>query len=242
MIYIFDLLEFQVLAASKGIDTYYGFPAAEGEAEPLIGYAVYNLVKLGILKQEEDGLVLQPPVSAYMDEIARAGHVMVIDSGQYRLPRQCVYRGQGCKGLKPLYVCLENSAVDTSAVCLFSYDEAEFFRQLEDMEQLPAQRLHGEIGPYDFDCYWEEHIPEELWKLLTGDFDAGTEALLESGLVQTVFCLCDKASGRREKLLFLLDFPLEYCMVSRDRERLLLERYERKKAERILKEWWRDKT
>lgn len=261
MIYVFDLMEFQVLAAAKGIEEYYGFPAAVESDREQVFFAVYQLMKSGILKQEDGGLAIQPQVSRFMGQIAGARDVMVIDRGQYLLPRQCVYgsgpgageagsegtpedgRVPGAGGFPDngsRYVCLENSRTNVGAVCLGELTEAELFVQMQDLGQLPGPLLNGDIGAYDFDAYWDSHMPAPLWEKLAEGTGAETEALLEEELVHSVFTLRDNRGGRIKKRMVILGFPLEYCMVLEGPGGISLSRYMQGAAERILKTWWRE--
>lgn len=240
MIYIFDSPEFQVLAAAKGIQQYYGFPAAGEMSREQIFFSVYQLIKAGILKQDSDGLIIQPPVSWYMDVVAAAEQVTIADSGQYRLPRQCIY---GCEDVSDgtrRYVCLENSQTDSGGICLSGLDEDEVFLQLQDLGQLPGEHLTEDIGTYDFDGYWDSHMPEELWEQLKRGLETETEELLETEPVHSVFTLRDKAGGQIKARMVLLDFALEYCMVLQTSEGIQLRRYQRNDARQILETWWRN--
>lgn len=234
MIYILDLLEFQVLAAARKMEAYYGF-AREEPARQEVYYTVYQMVRSGILKQEGEELVIQPPFSGFIVGIASSQGVLVADRGQYVLPRQCVYFADG------QYVCVENCRQEESGVSLCGMGETEFFQQLEELDQLPEPRLKGEIGTYDFAGYWQGHIQEELQEKLEAGFRAETEEYLGYGQVHSVFTMRDKVSGEIFQRMLLLNLPLEYCMVLQDIQgQVSLEPYTRKKAWEVLKSWWRD--
>lgn len=240
MIYIFDSPEFQVLAAAKGIERYYGFPAAGEMSREQIFFSVYQLTKAGILKQEKDGLIIQPPVARYMDVIAAAEQVTIADSGQYRLPRQCIYVCKDEVEGDRRFVCMENSQTDPGGICLSGQDEDEVFLQLQDMGQLPGEHLTEDIGTYDFEGYWDRHMPEGLWGLLKQGLVTETEELLETEPVHSVFTLRDKAGGQIKERMALLDFALEYCMVLQSSKEMRLHRYQREAAWQVLKTWWRN--
>ncbi len=235
MIYILDLLEFQVLAAARNMDSYYGFASEKEPAREEVYYTVYQMARSGILKQEQKELVIQPPYSEFLDEVARASSVLVIDRGGYVLPRQCIYFGG--KG----YVCLENCDTDQDRVSLCRMDEEEFFVQMTELEQLPSPHLKGEIGQYDFVGYWEAHIDKELRDRLSETGKENTEEYLEYGQVHSVFTMRQKETGQVSKRMILVELPLEYCMVlQKAGQPSSMEPYTREKAWEILKTWWRD--
>lgn len=265
MIYIFDLPEFQVLAAAKGMERYYGFPAVGEMSKEQVFFSVYQLTKSGILKQEDDGLVIQPPVARYMDVVSAANLVTVADSGQYRLPRQCIYvcssmpgdelsngepsggepsdrdlSGMEISATDKRYICLENSRTDPGSICLSGLEEEELFLQLQDLGQLPPEHLTEDIGTYDFDGYWDSHMPPELWERLKEGLELETEELLETEPVHSVFTLRNKECGQMRARMVLLDFALEYCMVLQTPDGMQLCRYNREEVRRILEIWWRN--
>ncbi len=234
MIDIFDLLEFQVLAAARGMEDYYGFFADQEAAKEDIYYTIYQMARSGILKQEGEDLVIQPPVSGLMDVIAASPYVLVIDRGQYMLPRQCIY----CHG--GIYVCLENCNTDISKISICGLEQEEFNLQLRDLDQMPQPYLTEDMGDYDFEGYWEGHMPEELKKLLSSGLEAETEEYLEFPQVHSVFALREKEQGKLLKRMFLLDPGLEFCLVLQEGDSLTMERYSRERAESVLEAWWRD--
>ena len=234
MIDIFDLLEFQVLAAARGIEDYYGFTTGEEAASEDVYYTVYQMTRSGILKQEGEALVIQPPASCLMDEIAAAAYVLVIDQGQYELPRQCIYHSRGP------YVCLESCSTDPSKISLYGMDWESFILQLKDLYQLPPPDLTEEVGDYDFAGYWEDHIPKGLKRLLEAGCQAEIEDFLDCPQIYSVFTLRDKINGKIFKRMVLLDLALEFCMALQEDGAVSLERYPPERAEKVLEAWWRD--
>lgn len=247
MIQILDLLEFHILAAAKGMERYYGFPSGAGDDEESICLAVYQLAKAGVLSREGAELRICPELSALLDAINGADTVMVIDRGGHRVPRQCVYRFPGdlVEDGQERYVCLESSNTDADSVCLSSLDESELFRQLQDLIQLPEELLPGDIGDYDFDGYWDSHMPSGLWEKLDRGILKETKDLLEDAegsirAVHSVFTLRDKRDGQIRKRMVLLEFPLEFCMAVQTPDGTKRYRYDMETAFHILKAWWRD--
>ena len=241
MIYVFDLMEFQVLAAARNVDMYYGFPGESEAAQQEVSFAVYQLTRSGILKQQGEELIIQEPIAGYMGGIALAGTVMVIDRGEFALPRQCVYYEPGKDGHSGRYLCLENSSTDSGRICLSVLDESVFFEQMEDLNQLPVPHLSGDMGEYDFETYWNIHMDRELREMLQAGFNVDTEQLLSQKQVNTVFSCRDKKDGRLYHRMALLDFPMEYCMVVQEYASVVkMERYSRETAGAILKTWWRE--
>lgn len=238
MIHIFDMIEFQVLAAAKGMDAIYGFMTEEMPEREQAYMAVYQMTRDGILKQDREGLVIQPPISAYMDVICGSPRTVVIDRGQYQLPRQCIYQDSKEQGR---YVCLENSLVDRETLCLTGMSWEELRRQMEDLNQLPAPRLEQEAGDYEFEEYWETHMPDTLRALLLEGLTAETEALLTQEPVHTVFSLREKASGTLEERMIVVEFPLEYCLVYQGADGASRrEAYRPEAVVAIWETWWRN--
>lgn len=234
MIDILDLLEFQVLAAARDMDSYYGFSREKAAAKEEVYYTVYKMARSGILKQEGGGLVIQPPFSGYLDEIKNSSCVLVIDRGGYVLPRQCIYFGGG------QYVCLEYCFTDQERIGVCGMGEEEFFLQLEELDQLPKPRLTEETGQFDFPKYWESHLSESLKEISEEDVDM--EEYPEDDQVHSVFTLRDKGTGRILSRMILAALPLEYCMiVKKAGEPAFREAYTRERAWGILKTWWRNK-
>lgn len=232
VVQILDLLEFQVLAAAKGIDSYYGFSLEEqGWDQEQVYFAVYQLTRSGILVRSGNRLEIQPPVSDYMNCILKSPYLLVADTGGYRLPRQCFYRHEG------LVTAVENSTTDKGRICMWGMDEEEFVQHLSDMNQLPAARIKEDIGYFDFGSYWKEHTEPELWELLETGLETGTSLLLESGQVHTAFSLRDKGDGQLLKRLLLLDMPMEYCMAVQDGQGTRYLQYTLRKAAEMLAEW-----
>lgn len=247
MIRILDLLEFHILAAAKGMERYYGFPSEMDEDENSVYLAVYRLAKAGILSRAGEELLICPEISSLLDGIAEADHVMVIDRAEHRVPRQCVYRLLGAPGGQGTYVCLESSNTDPDSVCLSTLEEAELFRQMRDLSQLPEPLLAEDIGDYDFDGYWDSHMPPGLWEKLDSGILEETEDLLEEEEgsfeeVHTVFTLRDKRDGQMKRRMVLLGFPLEFCMVVQTPDGTKRYRYDMETAFHILTAWWRGET
>lgn len=240
MISVLNILEFQVLAAAKNIQSYYGFPAEKGATEEEIRFAVYQLARAGILKQQGEELRIQDPMAGYMELLARARGLIVLDRGQYRLPRQCIYCSRNQNG-EERYLCLENSSTDADRLCLSALDEHELELQMEDLGQLPKPHLTEGLGDYDFESYWNRQLPEKLWKLLAEGLETETEQLLGMEQVHSVFSHREKHSGRLLRRLVLLDFPLEYCLVlQKGGANAELMVYNREQALGYLKKWWRE--
>ncbi len=97
MIGVLDWMEFQVLAAARGVEAVYGFsedsrsPGDSSGRMAAARYAVYQMVRDGILAEDRDGLKILQPFSRYMDIICASPQLVVIDRGGYGLPRQCIY-------------------------------------------------------------------------------------------------------------------------------------------------------
>ncbi len=231
VVQILDLLEFQVLAAAKGINSYYGFSQEKDWDQDQVYFAVYQLTRSGILRQMGEKLMIQPPVSEYMNCIARSACLLVADTGGFRLPRQCFYRDEG------LVTAVENSTTDKGRICMWGMDEEEFIRHLSDLNQLPEARIKEDIGYFDFGSYWKAHMETELRELLETGFEADTSLLLESDQVHTVFSLRDKGDGRLLRRLLLLDMPMEYCMAVQDGQGTRYLQYTFKKAAEMLAQW-----
>lgn len=232
VVQILDLLEFQVLAAAKGLDSYYGFSQEEQNPDQdQVYYAVYQLTKSGILVQIGDRLEIQPPVSDYMNCILKSPNLLVADTGGFRLPRQCFYRHEG------RITAVENSITDKGRVCMWGMDDEEFIRQLSDLNQLPAPRITEDIGFFDFGTYCREQTEPELARLLDGGLETETSLLLESGQVHTAFSLRDKGDGQLQRRLLLLDMPMEYGMAVQDGEGTRYMQYTIKTAADTLAEW-----
>lgn len=236
MTYIFDVLEFQVLAAARGMESYYGFPPETRRGKEDIFFAVYQMTHDEILKKDEAGLVIQPPISGYMDTICQSPDVLVIDRGNYHLPRQCVYTG-----LSDICVCVENSPVNMEKICLSGMTHEEFLLQLMDLGQIPEPHLKEDIGEYDFYEYWITHTPETLHQMLMRGIFVETEELLEHEMIHSVFSKRNKSSGEIQDRMILIDYPLELCMVIQDcKGGVHAERYDRNNAMAILDTWWRN--
>ena len=234
MIDILDLLEFQVLAAARNIDSYYGFSREKAAAKEEVYYTVYLMARSGILKQEKEGLIIQPPFSGYLDEIKNSSCVLVIDRGGYILPRQCIYFGGG------QYVCLEYCCTDQERIGVCGMGEEEFFLQLKELDQLAEPRLAEGSGQFDFPKYWENHLSERLKEMPEDEEDR--EEYPKDDQVHSVFTLRSKETGRIFARMILAALPLEYCMiVKKAGEPASREPYTREKAWEILKAWWRNK-
>lgn len=243
MIYIFDVIEFQVLAGAKGLDEYYGFQQ-ETEYKPEdVYYAVYQMTKDGVFKRDEEGLVIQPPVSQYIRTICESEDVTVIDRGQFELPRRCVYYRSGELPVDEepsRFVSIENSLADMAKVCLTGMNPEDFFQELSDLNFMPQQRMTQEMGDYDFDGYWQEHMPPELWELLMQGLEAETDDLLQKPLIHSVYSRRDKRSGELRERLIVIDAPLEYGLVCQQAGGMVqISRYEEKILKALLDDWWR---
>lgn len=240
MIRVLNILEFQVLAAAKNIQSYYGFPTEQRTSAEKIPFAVYQLARAGILKQQGEELIIQEPIAGYMELLARARGLIVLDRGQYRLPRQCIYCSWNQSG-EEKYLCLENSSTDADRICLSALNEQELELQMQDLEQLPQPHLIEELGEYDFENYWNRQLKEELWQLLVKGLEADTGELLGCAQVHTIFSHREKCSGKLIGRLVLLNFPLEYALVLQEgavNTELMV--YSREKAMGYLKRWWRE--
>lgn len=236
MIYILDLLEFQVLAAARNMDVYYGFFREEAAREEIY-YTVYQMVRSGVLKQEKEELLIQPPFSDFMDRIAGSPGVLVADRGQYVLPRQCIYFAEG------QYVCVENCRQEKSEVSLCGMTEEDLFAQLQELNQLPSPRLTQDLGSFDYAGYWDSHISEELKEKLLSGCQEETEEYLKCEQVHSVFTMRDKKNGKIYRRMILLDLALEYCMILQDvksGKSLSRERYTQENAWELLKSWWQE--
>ncbi len=232
VVQILDLLEFQVLAAARGLESYYGF-SQEGQSldQDQVYFAVYQLTKSGILVHNGEQLEIQPPVSDYIDCILKSHSLLVADTGVFRLPRQCFYSYDG------LVTALENSTTDKGRICMWGMDEEAFIQHLSDLNQLPEARIKEDIGFFDFGNYWKQHTDPELAQLLSAGLEAGSTQLMESGQVHTAFSLRDKSDGQLYRRLLLLDMPMEYCMVIQDGQGSRYMQYTFKKAADTLAEW-----
>lgn len=124
MIGVLDWMEFQVLAAARGVEAVYGFSEDRGifrdglssgdsdsfggssspgdgrERKAAARYAVYQMVRDKILAEDGDGLKILPPFSRYMEIICASPRLVVIDRGGYELPRQCIYHVPGASVCK----------------------------------------------------------------------------------------------------------------------------------------------
>ena len=235
MIYILDLLEFQVLASARNMDSYYGFAREKAAAREEVYYTIYQMTRSGILKQEKGELVIQPPFSGFFDEIKKSSCVLVIDRGGYVLPRQCIYFGGG------QYLCIEYCSTDQDRISMCGMEEEEFFLQLTELNQLPEPRLTQETGSYNFTEYWESHLQEELREIASQGEGQEREEYPEWSQVHSVFTLRDKETGRILARMILAELPLEYCMIlKKPGEPAVREPYIREKAWEILKAWWRN--
>ena len=243
MIYLFDLLEFQVLAAAKGMNAYYGFPLEEDHRPEDIRYAVYQMARDGILRQDDRGMVIQQPYADLIGTIGEAETVTVMDRGQYQLPRRCVYAAGS------QMTVMESSTTDPAKLCLSGMTVEALFQDLEDLCMLPEARLTAELGEYDLEHYWQAHIRPELWNRLMregepeSDADSGEARLLDSADIYAVYSLRDKTSGQLFERLILIDTPMEYGMVrqygGKTPATVTIEPYNRSRMEEILKNWWR---
>lgn len=144
MIGVLDWMEFQVLAAARGVEAVYSFSedrgifrdglssgdshSFDGSSSPGDGrerkaaarYAVYQMVRDKILAEDGDGLKILPPFSCYMEIICASPRLVVIDRGGYELPRQCIYHVPGasvCKAVGPDIPACEDAGQCTY-VCL----------------------------------------------------------------------------------------------------------------------------
>jgi hypothetical protein len=243
MIYIFDVIEFQVLAGAKGLDEYYGFQQEKEYKPEDVYYAVYQMTKDGVFKRDEEGLVIQPPVSHYIRTICESEDVTVIDRGQFKLPRRCVYYRSGELPVDEeasRFVSIENSLADMEKVCLTGMDPEDFFQELSDLNFMPQQRLTREMGDYDFDGYWQEHISPELWELLMNGLEVETDDLLKESQIHAAYSRRDKRSGELKERLILIDAPVEYGLVCQQADGAVqIDQYEETRLKALLDDWWR---
>lgn len=236
MIEIFDLLEFQILAAARQMKSYYGFQAENEPRLDEVCFAVYQLTRRGILKQQGEELLIQEPIAGYMSGIAAAHSLIVIDRGQYKLPRQCVYYDER----KNVYLCLENSSTDKERICLSKLTEYEMFLQLEDLEQLPACYQREDREKENIFAYWHRMMPARLKVFLENGLKTETESLLEQEYVHTIFSKRERKTGNIMSRMILLSFPVGYCQVLQNgNNSVQIKSYEQKNAEKLLKKWWR---
>lgn len=233
---VFDLLEFQIMAAARQMKCYYGFPADHEPQPEEVRYAVYQMTRRGVFRQEGEDLVMQEPVSGYMNAIAASKSLMIIDRGGYTLPRQCIYHEEG----QNRYICLENSSTAVDQIGLSALDEDELFCQMEDLNQLPDQRSADELGEQDLLLYWERHQPDFLQILLDRGLAAETEELLKQQQIHTVFSDRDKRTGALLERLVILNLPLGYGqLIQRAGGNAKLQVYEQESTKAVLKDWWR---
>ncbi|GEM_PF-4616802 len=236
MIYLFSIQEFQVLAAAKGLSSYYGFPAAAEIRQEDIYLSVYQMARAGILKPDQQHLVIQPPVSEYMDCIRSSPEVLVIDRGQYRLPSQCVYQSSS------LIVSLEHSTTEPGTLCMTGMSDSEWIEQLTALNMLPEANLKEDLGNFDYMEYWQQHISPELQELLVQESRCDSSLLLACEQVYSVFSFRNKENGNMRSRFIILSLPLEYCVVrQQDGQENCFELYKKELIEDYLSEW-EDKT
>ena len=234
---VFDLLEFQIMAAARQMKSYYGFPGDHEPQPEEVRYAVYQMARRGVLKQEGADMVIQEPVSGYMNDIARARKLIIADRGGYVLPRQCIYYNEE----NDRYICLENSNTASGQVCLSGLKEEDLFAQMDDLNQLPAnQQQESDFSEEDLLLYWERHIQAPFQALLNQGLYVETEELLNQELVHTVFADRDKKTGELNRRMIILDLPLECGQVIQEADgSVQLQPYDREAAAGLLKDWWR---
>ncbi|MGL5436042.1 MAG: hypothetical protein ACRDBO_11665 [Lachnospiraceae bacterium] len=232
MIYLFDIREFQVLAAAKGVMKYYGYSSDIELKKEDIYFAVYQMAKSGLLKPRDGELVLQQPVSVYMQCICNSPGVLVIDRGRYQLPSQCIYC---CNGL---VVCLENSFAEPETLCLSGLKNEEWIQQLSDLNQLPEEQLQEDLGSFDYLGYWKSSIRADLWELLQQSIQTETEVLVVCEQLYSAFSTRNKDTGELYARMLIVALPLEYCIVlqKRDQENRY-ELYKKEYAIAQLKRW-----
>ena len=240
MIYILELAEFEILAAAKGMTSYYGFPPAEEYDSRQGSYAVHRMLQNGILKQEQDSLVIQQPITSYMDRIVRADRLLVIDRGQCQQPRQCIYYMEGSpENDAEACICMENSAVDKSRVFLSAMSVEELFCQMQDLGQMPVPHLKEELGELDFSGQWEKYLPDTLTEKLNQGLLADSEELVGETGVHVIVTLRNKEDGNMSKRMLLVDSPLEYGMLLQTAGGTEWKRYEPEHLMKIIRKWWR---
>lgn len=237
MMMILDLLEFQILAAAKGMESYYGISEGKSYRQEEIYYAVHQMLQTGILQKEEDCLKVQPPLSRYLDWMEKGTRVLVIERRPGAYPRQCLY------GTPSGFLCLECSTTDRDRVLLYEIRGEELAEELGNAGQLPEEKLKKDIGSYDFDCYWEQHMDGSVREMLQKSEETGTKSFWECPQAYSIFSLHEKTTGELQKRLILWELPLEYCMVLWEMGgELRFQRYEREKARKIIDSWWREET
>ena len=210
MIHIFDLLEFQVLAAASGLEQYYGFSCfdhSETTAEEII-YAIYSLIQDGILKQEGQELVIQPPIRELLDTVRNSRMVVTVDPGAANAeePGQCLYWD------RERIACAEEKQREQGKIGLSLISEEELKCQMREMGYLPEEKLTEDMGYFALDEYWKK-IPENLSWLLSLGLSTETEILQNQERVCSLFSLREKESGAIRLRILVLDFTMEYAMV-----------------------------
>ncbi|MFR5633997.1 MAG: hypothetical protein ACLUFH_13580 [Monoglobales bacterium] len=210
MIHIFDLLEFQVLAAASGMEQYYGFSCfghSETEAEEIV-YAVYRLLQDGILKQEGQDLVIQPPIRELLNTVRNSRMVVTVDPGAANAqePGQCLYWDKG------KIVCAEEKYREKGKIGFSLISEDELKCQMKELGHLPEKKLTEDMGAFSMDEYWKK-IPENLSWLLSLGLSAETESLQDQERIHSLFSLREKESGTVRMRILVLDFAMEYAMV-----------------------------
>ncbi len=236
MMHILELLEFQILAAARGMEQYYGFLSEQEWQKEDVYYAVHQMVQSGILKQAESHLEVQPPLSRYLDWMETGKQVLVVDAKESPCPRQCLYETDvGC-------LCLERSATDQDKVFLYEIGSSQLEEEWECTGQLPREKITEDIGNFDFMAYWEQHLSGETRNAMEKGFQADAEELLGCSQVYGIFSLHDKVTGELGKRLILLDMPMEYCMVVQSwGEDSHWMRYSKAQAMEEINVWWREK-
>lgn len=234
MIYVLDILEFQVLAAACGMETYYGVPVIEEYQNQDLYMAVHQMVKDGLLKKEEDRLTVQPPIADYLKSIMRSRNMMIFTNAAGFCTRRCLYPSE--TGV----ICIENSSTDTDKLFLYHIPLGELQGELEDARLLPEKKLPEDIGDYDFKAYWDQHLQTELWELLAQGWSTASETLLESENVYEVVSVNDRVSGEPMLRLILIDLPLEYLVVKQTaKSSLQMEQYNKEVLLDTIENWWR---
>ena len=237
MMIILDLLEFQILAAAKGMESYYGISEGKSYRQEEIYYAAHQMLQAGILQKEEDCLKVQSPLSRYLDWMQKGKCVLVIERRPGAYPRQCLY------GTSSGFLCLECSTTDKDRVFLYEIRKEELSEELGNAGQLPEEKLTKDIGSYDFDCYWEQHMDGSVREMLQKSEETGTKVFWECPQAYGIFSLHDKATGELQNRMVLWELPLEYCMVLWEMGgELRFQRYEREMARKIIDSWWREET
>lgn len=237
MMMILELLEFQILAAARGMESYYGVSGDRCYRQEEICYAVHQMLRSGILQKKEDYLEVQPPLSRYLDRMEEGKRVLVIERRPGAYPRQCLY------GTSSGFLCLECSTTDKDRVFLYEIRGNELAEEFASAGQLPEEKLTREIGAYDFDRYWEQHMDESVRAMLQESQETGTKGIWECQQVYAVFSLHEKTTGDLLKRLILWELPLEYCMMLWEKGgELCLRRYEREQAMKTVNSWWREEA